>query len=191
MGISSAAAAYSEESTAAVAAAKKNTKKNAVYVRIYFIFCIYMQSHSMQNLCMQGCHSLVGNAIELDAVGSQLEPDLTTVCVCTAAPLWCGLGCQSLNSSGLIKLQLSLPLTCTGNSALVFANDVKKCHQGMNHIQQRFKFKLFQQQLVRLRPASANTLHDWLVLSVPVGQGATATSRRPSAGELLLLLILM
>ena len=31
--------------------------------------------------------------IVLDAVSRQFKPCLTTGCVCTAAPLWCGLGC--------------------------------------------------------------------------------------------------
>ena len=50
-----------------------------------------------------------GSVIELDAVGRQFEPYLTTGCVCTAAPLWCSLGCQSLNICGLIKLLRSQP----------------------------------------------------------------------------------
>ena len=40
------------------------------------------------------------HVIELDAVGRQFEPYLTTF-------LWCGLGCRSLNSRGLIKLRRS------------------------------------------------------------------------------------
>ena len=47
------------------------------------------------------------NVIELDAVGRQFEPYFTTGCVCVAVPLWCGLGCRSLHSRGLIKLQRS------------------------------------------------------------------------------------
>ena len=42
-----------------------------------------------------GCHSEVGNDIELDAVGRQFQPYLTAGGVCTAGPLWCGLGCCS------------------------------------------------------------------------------------------------
>ena len=53
------------------------------------------------------------HVIELDAVGRQFDPYLTTGCVCMAAPLWCGLGCRSLNSpiryGGLIKLRRSPP----------------------------------------------------------------------------------
>ena len=44
---------------------------------------------------MEGCWSPFGKDIELDAVGRQFEPYLAAVCVCTAAPLWCHLGCCS------------------------------------------------------------------------------------------------
>ena len=57
-----------------------------------------------------GWCNLFGNIVELDAVGCQFKPYLTTGCMCTVAPLWCGLECCSLNSHGLIKLLLSLPL---------------------------------------------------------------------------------
>ena len=53
---------------------------------------------------------LCWHVIELDAVGCQFEPYLTTGCVCTATPLWCGLGCRSRNSHCLIKPR-SLPFT--------------------------------------------------------------------------------
>ena len=39
-----------------------------------------------------GCWRLIGKDLEVDAVARHFEPYLTTGCVCTAVPLWCGLG---------------------------------------------------------------------------------------------------
>ena len=62
--------------------------------------------------------------IELDAVGRQFEPYLTTGCMCTATvrtPLRCGLGCRSLHSRGLIKLRQLPPFF------LHFVASVQQC----------------------------------------------------------------
>ena len=46
---------------------------------------------SCETACPGATRQLL-HVVELDAVGREFEPYLTTGCVCAAAPLWCGLG---------------------------------------------------------------------------------------------------